>query len=448
MSMSTAAISERYQHIIREQFENQPGHPHKPLDRIKREGRHAFTHMDFPERRQEDWRYTGIDRLLGQAFVPARPRSTADSETTRLLAPIAGLESHRLVFIDNRFRVDLSALDALPDGVSVYSLREDAPQIEPAISRMESSMIHNRNRFTALGTALLTDGIVVNLAPDVILDKPLEMIFMVTSRSDSVCSTPRVLISLGEGSCAALIERYCGYGQHLYFQNVIEEIILHPRANLQHYRLVEENDAACHLWNMQVQQHESSRYTGLNLQLAGAWIRSDIEIEMNGHGAECALNGLYTVDLGRQNDVHVNILHHAPECKSRQHYKGLLLGKGRAVFDGRIVVDREAQHTDAHLSNDNLMLSDDAEVDTKPQLVIHADDVKCGHGTTIGQLDPEQLFYMRCRGISEAEAFRLLCQGFASDILDTCEIDALREHVQSRLLALPGISGDRPGMES
>jgi Fe-S cluster assembly protein SufD len=431
MNMSTVEVGDRYNRIIRKQFENQATHANAWLENIKRNARQAFTDMDFPDRKQESWRYTGTGKLLEQAFVPALPRASADIETRRLIAPIAGLDSHRLVFIDNRFRMQMSDLDALPDGVTIRSLRQESQQSTAVISWLESSTIHNRNRFTALSTALLSDGIVVQLDANVKLDKPLELVFLVTSHSKAVCSSPRVLMMLSDDASATVIERYCGYAQHVYFQNVVEEIVLHPRASLQHYRLVEENNVACHLSNIQVQQHEGSKYSALNLQLNGAWIRSDIEIEMNGRYAECELNGLYTVDHGRQNDVHVNVLHHAPECRSRQHYKGLLLGKGRAVFDGKIVVDREAQHTDAHLSNDNLMLSDDAEVDTKPQLVIYADDVKCGHGTTVGQLDPEQLFYLRSRGIGEADAQRFLCQGFASDILAKCDIEALRTHVES-----------------
>lgn len=443
MSMSTVEVSEVYDLIIRRQFENQATHANTWLEKLKRDARQSYSHMDFPDRKQEAWRYTGTGKLLEQAFVPASPRSNADIETTRLLKPVAGLDSHRLVFIDNRFHIDMSNLDALPDGVSVHSLRQETQQSAPIISWLASSAIHNRNRFTALGTALLSDGVVVHFDPDVKLDKPLELVFIVTSHSEAVCSTPRVLMMLSHGSSATLIERYCGYGQHVYFHNVIEEIILDPDACLRHYRIVEENAAAFHLSNIQVQQKEASKYSCLNLQLNGAWIRSDLEIEMNGPGAECELDGLFTVDHGQQNDVHVNVLHHAPGCKSRQQYKGLLMGKGRAVFDGKIVVDKDAQRTDAHMSNDNLMLSDDAEVDTRPQLVIYADDVRCGHGTTVGQLDPEQLYYLRSRGIGEADAARILCQGFASDILEKCDIDALRHHVEAGLLALPGINPER-----
>ena len=436
MNASAIEASEHYAWIIRQQFENQPTHADTWLEQLKRNARQAFSRMDFPDRKQEAWRYTGTDKLLEHAFVPAHPRLNVDIETSRLMAPITGLDSHRLAFVDNRFRIDMSTLDALPDGVSVRSLRQ--PEQQPASIRswLESSTIHNRNRFAALGTALLTDGVIVQLDAGVLLDKPLELLFLVTPGNETVCSTPRILIELAQGASASLIERYRGHGQQAYFHNVVEEIILQPHASLRHYRLVEEGGEAFHLSNMLVQQHEGSSYYGLNLQLAGKWIRSDIDIEMNGRDAECDIHGLYTVDNGQQNDVHVNVLHHAPACKSRQHYKGLLLGKGRAVFDSRIVVDSDAQHTDAHMSNDNLMLSDDAEVDTKPQLVIHADDVKCGHGTTVGQLEPEQLFYLRSRGISEADAYRILCQGFASDILATCTIAALRDHVESELQAL------------
>jgi Fe-S cluster assembly protein SufD len=211
------------------------------------------------------------------------------------------------------------------------------------------------------------------------------------------------------------------------------EVFVEDEAELDHLRLQQESANAYHLHSLHVAQSAASRYRHSTFSLGGAWARNEININFTGGDAHASLNGLYTAGGRQLNDVHVNIRHGMPGCESNTRFKGLLHGKGRAVFDGRILVERQAQHTEAHLNNANLMLTRDAEIDTKPQLEIYADDVICSHGATVGQLETEQLFYLRSRGISAEQAQRMLSMGFMRDILEQCRIDTLRDSVEQHL---------------
>jgi Fe-S cluster assembly protein SufD len=244
---------------------------------------------------------------------------------------------------------------------------------------------------------------------------------------------PRHLVDLGEGASATLIERYVSLGESLYCTNSVLELSLGDRASLSHYRVQEESPSAFHLAGVYLSQAAASRYHGVNVGLGAAWSRTDLVAGFVGEGAECILDGLYLAGDGQTMDFHLDVRHEIPGCTSREGFKGILYGKGRAVFDGRITVARDAQKTDAQLSNRNLLLSRGAEVDTKPQLEILADDVKCSHGTTVGQLDPGSLFYLRSRGIPLPQARRMLCVGFAEEVLDALAPELLRDFVSARV---------------
>lgn len=421
-----------YNQAIQEQLKKLP-QQQAWLKRIKQNAGANFLQQGFPNRKQEEWRYANLKKLLQHSFVPAE-RDVASATNINVNTHfIPHLDSYRLVFMNNQYRADLSSVDQLPQGVTIQSLQQIAwGNSSDAKQWLESSTIHPINSFTALNAALMSDGIVISLDKYVELKKPIELLFMTSTRENAVISVPRILVALSTGAKAVLIERFCGTGPLAYFQNVVEEIVLEPHSTLDHYRLLEEQRQSFHLSNISIRQKEGSRYKSLNLELTGSFLRTDFHIDMQGRSAECELNGLYVVDNGQQSDVHIDVKHHAPDCKSRQHYKGLLLGEGRAVFDGKIVVYKDAQQTDAHMSNDNLILCEHAEVDSKPQLEIYADNVKCSHGTTVGQLDPEQLFYLRSRGIEKGKAFRMLCQGYVAEILANCNIDALRDFIDER----------------
>jgi Fe-S cluster assembly protein SufD len=238
-------------------------------------------------------------------------------------------------------------------------------------------------------------------------------------------------VLLEAGAKATLIERYAGTDATRYFNNSLSEITLQEEAELEHYRLQEESPEAYHLHSLFINQHEQSRYGNTGFSLGGAWSRTELTLDFLGESATADLDGLYLAGEQQLSDVHLDIRHGVPGCASHTSYRGLLHGRGRAVFDGRIEVKTHAGGSDAHLNNANLLLSRNAEVDTKPQLEIHADDVRCSHGATVGQLDPTQLFYLRSRGIDAAEARRLLCLGFAGGILERCGIAPLRERVEA-----------------
>jgi Fe-S cluster assembly protein SufD len=241
------------------------------------------------------------------------------------------------------------------------------------------------------------------------------------------------MVVLEAGAKATLIERCIGSASATGFHNHLTEVQIASGASLDHYRLQDEGDRIHHLCNLFLTQEAESRYCGTHLSFGGAWARTDCHALLKQAGAECEVNGLYIVGDNQLSDFHLRVHHAAPDCISRERFKGILYGKGRAVFDGHIIVDQDAQGSDAQLSNDNLMLTRNAEVDTKPQLEIYADDVKCSHGTTVGEIDPAQIFYLRSRGIDKEKALGMLSLGFAADISNSIQLDSLREYVDRRL---------------
>ena len=209
--------------------------------------------------------------------------------------------------------------------------------------------------------------------------------------------------------------------------------MLGKNATLNHYRMQDESRQAYHLSSVYLSQQGHSHYYGTTLAFGAVWNRTEYHTTFNQAGAECELNGLYMVGDKQLADIHLDVQHSVPDCVSRERFKGVLYGKGRAVFDGHIRVDKQAQHSDAQLNNDNLLLTRDAEIDSKPQLEIFADDVKCSHGTTVGELDVQQIFYLRSRGIDEMSAHRMLCMGFAKEIVETIHVPAIQQHAMTKL---------------
>ena len=433
--MNTAAARplESYRDALA-QSQLQPGSVNQAwLVEHRREAVASLQQLGFPQRRQEAWRYTSVDRLLQQDFIPAgdgRPELELDA----LLLP--QLDAHRVVLVNGRVVPGLSSQDALPAGVTVGSLKqqiEDNP-IVPAkwLGRAAGAPQHV---FSAMNSAAIEDGLIIHLAQGQRLERPIEVLHLTTAPADAVMAQSRSLVLLEAGAQATLIERFASPDESAYFSNSLSEIILQDDAELEHIRLQDESPAGFHLHSLFVNQYERSRYRNTGFALGGAWSRTELNIDLLGSGAAAWLDGLYVTGERVLTDTHIDIRHSVPGCQSHTNYKGLLYGKGRAVFDGRIEVKSHASKSDAHLHNANLLLSRNAEVDTKPQLEIHADDVKCSHGTTVGQLDPAQLFYLRSRGIDAAEARRLLCLGFAGEILERCRFAPLREYVRDAVAA-------------
>lgn len=398
------------------------------LDKERADALNSARTLGLPTRKDEGWRYTSVQSLAEQTFVrPTNERPLANAIDLPYL--VDGLDAHRVVFVDGRYAPRLSDLAGLPRGVRAASFQEmieaDPDAIEGRLNRIAASGSHI---FSALNTAAFDDGLVLLIESGGRLERPLEIVHIATGSEVPEVYQPRHLVVLGEEAQATVVERYLG-GPGPYCANALVELSLARAATLTHQRFQMEGESAYHLSGLYLEQGESSVYRGVNIGLGGQWARTDLISRFAGEHADCEFLGLYLAGDGQVMDYHLDVNHTLPNCASRENFKGILYGKGRAVFNGRVFVAVDAQKTDAHLSNKNLMLSRSAEIDTKPQLEINADDVKCSHGTTVGQIEPEMLFYLRSRGIAAPAARRMLCLGFAQEIIGAIDSEPLRQHI-------------------
>jgi Fe-S cluster assembly protein SufD len=380
-----------------------------------------------PTPRQEAWRYTSVEGLLKNGFIPTPPELNSPRRIVidpMLEEPVTA----RLVFVDGIYHPGLST-DFEQAGLKVGSLRTAMALGDQTVLRSVGNLSGmGEHAFAAMNMATQQDGAVIQLAEGIGIEQPIELLHISTGESSGYAHQIRHLIALQENASVTLIERYLSLVDDTdYFNNIVCEINLARRASLKHQRVQQESRHAYHLGNLYVDLGQAARYQGVNAALGGIWSRTELHHSFSGEDAVCEVDGLYVAGEGQLTDIHLDVDHSIPHCSSRENFKGILHGAGRAVFDGLIQVGIDSQKSHAHLHNANLMLSNKAEVDTKPQLVILADDVKCSHGTTVGQLDQQALFYLRSRGIDAHQARRLLCLGFASEIIDRFETESLRE---------------------
>jgi Fe-S cluster assembly protein SufD len=387
-----------------------------------------FEELGFPGPRDEHWKYTRTAAIAARAFRVADSAATPARDALEPLL-IPGLDAHRLVFVNGRYRAELSDMGELPAGVEVSSLGQVLAS-SPERARPWVSSTPIRSGFDALNQAFLDDGLWLEVQAGVALERPVHLIALSVGGEGAVLANLRNLIVLGVNAQAKVIESYGAVGSAAGLTNAVTTVGLAEGASLEHYKLQEESEKAYHVARLDVRQARDSRFTSHSVSLGGEITRNDLAATLEAEGAECTLNGLYMVD-GRQHvDFHTSIEHAQPRGTSREFYKGILGGRARGVFNGRIHVHPGAQKTDSQQSNQNLLLSRDAEVDTKPELEIYADDVKCSHGATVGQLDPDMLFYLRSRGIDPDAARGLLTYGFAQDVIERMSLDAVRGRLE------------------
>jgi Fe-S cluster assembly protein SufD len=397
-----------------------------------------FKERGFPTVRDEDWRETNVAELARTSF--ARPETLAEPERSRLeTLGVADLGGPEIVFVNGRYAPGLTRLrDA---GPVVQRLRDvlvhDPARLETSLTRLATG---DRNAFACLNTAFLEDGVVIDVPAGRHIAEPIQLVWVSTgSGANPTVTYPRALVLAGRGSEATLVETYVGDAGFRSLTNAVTEVRLDEGAGLTHVKVQREGDAAYHVGTIAVVQGRNSRFASHNFALGAALARTDIDQRFEGEGAETALYGLFVGRAGQLLDTHSRIDHATPRCSSRELYKGILDGRSRGVFHGRITVRKDAQKTDAQQSNPNLLLSREALVHSTPQLEILADDVKCKHGSTIGQLDPTALFYLRSRGIGEDEAKGLLTWAFANDVVKRVPIPALRASLEATLgTLLPG----------
>ena len=411
-----------------------PGAALNWLDDARCDALGRFCELGFPTSRDEDWKYTRLTALQKRQFQP--PRSAAADLDSEMLAElhIADLDCHRLVFVDGRFEQSLSSTEGVEEGITVLPLSAALNAVPDAVQHHFGKCASLATRgFSALNTAFSGEGAYVHLKTGATLGRPLFLLFASTGQQTDLMTHPRIVVAAEANSKAVIIEKYAALGDATYLNNPVTEIDLGVDAEIDHYKLQEESHKAFHIATLEVRQARGSRFISHLVSLGGQLVRSDINSDLGEH-ALCELNGLYMA-TGRQHmDFHTRIDHAMPNGTSKEYYKGVLDGRSRGVFNGRVYVHPDAQKTDAEQSNKNLLLSRHAEIDTKPQLEIYADDVKCAHGATVGQLDDNMIFYLRSRGIDEAAARGLLTYGFASDVLDAMSLTAVKEGLRDQLI--------------
>lgn len=397
-----------------------------------------FSALGFPSTSQEDWKYTNVSRIENRAF-----KSAAESQNgmSRLqvgeLTELSLSDAYLLVYINGRYAPAFSRVHAVPNGSTVVSLAAGMADHSTHIALSAGVSAATTNGFVALNAAFWTDGAYIDLAPAVSIEAPIHLLFITTAAD--LMTHLRHIIHAGAGARATVVEHYIGSDDIAYFTNAVTQVVADTGAVIEHYKLQQESGHAFHIASIDVQQAQRSRITSHSFALGGLLSRNDIATRFNGEGCEATLNGLYMASGRQHMDHHTSIDHAKPGGVSREFYKGVLGGAARAVFNGKVIVRPDAQKSDAYLSNRNLLLSENAEVDTKPQLEIYADDVKCTHGATVGQLDESQIFYLRSRGIDAAQASTLLTYAFASEIIDRVGIVALQERLEELLInRLPG----------
>ena len=403
---------------------------------IRREAISRFAALGFPSTKDEEWKYTNVAPILRIPFKPAAAESNGLTTVEALERTISiSLPPERLVFIDGRYSKELSSRRRLPERVRVSSLAaalaSDPEALQPHLARYADFKTH---AFVALNTAFLEDGAFVYIPRGAIIEEPIFMLFISLGGGKAEVSYPRNLIVADRDSQVTLVEAYVGLENGVYFTNGVTEIVAGENAFVDHYKLVREGEAGFHVATQQAHLERNSNFRSHLITLGGSLVRNDVNAVLAGEGVECTLNGLFLAAAQQHVDSHTRIDHVKPHGMSRELYKGILDGKARGVFSGKIYVHKSAPKTDAKQTNKNLLLSKDASIDTKPQLEIYNNDVKCTHGSTIGQLSQDALFYLRARGIGLEEARGLLTYAFASEIIRGIKVASIREQLDQLVI--------------
>jgi Fe-S cluster assembly protein SufD len=409
------------------------------LSRLRASAISSFEQLGFPTTDNEEWKYTNVAPIARASFEPAIEAGTVPELDGASLEPFLYEEARnsRLVFINGRYHRELSSLEGLPPGAVALNI-SDALRSEHAETLREQlarSAEYNENAFTALNTAFISEGVFLLIPEGVRVTSPIHLLFLSTpGTAGPLVSFPRVLLIAGQGSEATVIESYAGTSDGQYWTNAVVEIVLADNARVEYYKVQRESQQAFHIATTVAELNRASSFDSTTITMGAGLARHDINVRFNREGAEAWVDGLYVVGAGQHADTHSLIDHSEPHCTSHQLYKGILDGKSRAVFNGKVFVREGAQQTDAMQKNKNLLLSNEARVDTKPQLEIFADDVKCAHGATVGQLEEEELFYLISRGLRPELARNLLTYGFAEEVISKIKIESIRAQLDEAVL--------------
>ena len=412
------------------------------LRNLREESFQRFQHQGFPTVNNEEWKYTNVSSIAKSSFNPVIAANGTALSKQNTLKPFIYEETRNSAFIfaNGIFRRDLSSVESLPAGVTAVDVAEALRNseheslIREAFERQDFAA---ENSFTLLNSALFAGGLFIRIQSGVLIAQPIQLQFISESVAGDAAAAafPRVIVVCDDRSSVSVIESYrASDDSETYFTNAMVDLVIGDGARLQHYKLQREGARASHIATTRVRLGRDAVYDTTTINLGAALSRHDINVTMNHEGASCSVDGLYMVDGTQHTDTHSVIDHRKPHCSSHQLYKGILDGKSRAVFNGKVFVRHGAQQTDAQQTNKNLLLSNDAQVDTKPQLEIYADDVKCAHGAAVGQLDEDQMFYLQSRGINPVLSKNILTYGFAEEVIGKIQIESIKRELDEAVL--------------
>jgi Fe-S cluster assembly protein SufD len=406
-----------------------PGKDQPWLRELREKAFARFCETGFPTTHDEDWRFTNVSPIAKTSFRLAVGETLPSIEQVEpFFVPGAACQ---LVFVNGRFAEPLSSIGSLPSGVRVSGLAaqisRDPAALQPHLGRYLNI---DRDAFSALNTAFLEDGAYVHIRRGTVIHDPICFLYISTSSETPFMSHPRNLIVAENETQATIVEDYVSLGESPAFCNTATELFAGDNAAISHYMIEREHKQAFNISTLRIEQRRSANVSSHSVLLGGGLVRNNVHPVLAGEGSECLINGLFIGNSQQHLDNYMLVEHASPHCASRQFYNGILDDQAHGVFHGRIIVHKDAQKTDAKQTNRNLLLSDDARIDTKPQLEIYADDVKCTHGATIGQIEENALFYLRSRGIDEISARKLLLLAFANECLDRMAANPAREHVE------------------
>ena len=395
-----------------------------------------FAETGYPTVRHEDWRFTNVAPIAETAWSPA---SGAFAKAASLVASVHVPGSLRLAIVNGQFAAGASDLGALPKGVRIAGLRDGARDGTDGLETHLGKVFNiDTHPFAALNTANLDDGVAIFIAAGAVIETPIHIVTVTGGDGAPVAAHPRVLVVAGANSQVRIAQTFIGASGDVYFNNAVAEVVVGEGAIVEYYTDQRESEQAFHVANIQAHVSTKGVFASHAFSIGARIQRHDIGIALKGEGADCTMNGVYLADGERLMDTHTALDHAMPHCTSHEVYKGILAGKARAVFNGRIIVRIDAQKTDAKQTNRALLLSDDATINSNPQLEIFADDVKCTHGAAVGQLDEEAMFYLQARGLSRIEARDMLLHAFAGEVLHGLKIPALRDQIETAFFAALG----------
>ncbi len=432
-----SASTEHLLNNIRQLQKNLPAPDQPWLNTFREAGLSRFAEAGLPTRKTEAWKYTNVKPLAENNYWQNAPAtSEADTYTAKSYL-FEGTSNPRLVFVNGRYTQTLSNIPVLENGVIIEPL-ENALKNRPGLVREHlGKAVSEAHPFAAINAGLIANGLFVFIPPSVVLNEPIHVLLLNTEQTTRFSAHPRILIAAGNHSTAEIITHEAAIGNVDAFNNCVTEFVLEAGAQIKHSKLQTGGNTGINLSGCYVQQARDSRFESHTISLGGRLLRNDLNVKFTEPGASCSLNGLYIGCNAQHIDNHTTIEHAAPYCDSHEYYKGLIADQAHAVFNGRIHIHPDAQKSNADMQNKNLLLSAKAEIDTKPELEIYADDVKCSHGATVGQLDSKQLFYLQTRGMNPQAAAQMLSAAFLGELLEQLPSESLRQKatklVESRL---------------